>query len=77
MAKILEEMPKASDATISLDQAINAFAASHMAAFPYAGCRYKCIREQPEEFYKMCRGSRVKVVDEYGKETGKKKGDVD
>ncbi|WP_081667987.1 hypothetical protein [Metapseudomonas resinovorans] len=71
MADILDKMSKDSKNTISLDQAMNAAAASHMTAFPYAGCSYKCIREQLAEFYKICRGSRTKVVNEQGKEARK------
>ncbi len=54
---------------MSVDQAINAAALSHKAAFPASGCSTKCIKAQLESYYgQMCKGATLKAVDKHGSE---------
>jgi hypothetical protein len=58
------------DGTMSVDDAIEAAASSHQAAFPLSKCSKKCIKAQLESYYKqMCRGGRLKAVDKNGNPT--------
>ncbi|MBO9688282.1 MAG: DUF4150 domain-containing protein [Mitsuaria chitosanitabida] len=57
-----------SKGTMSMDDAIDAAAKSHKAAFPLSGCSMECIREQLNEYYKnKCGSSRPGMVDEQAK----------
>lgn len=56
--------------TISMDGAINAAVASHMAAFPLSKCSPDCIKAQLEAYYKdpkRCPNAQLPAVDKDGK----------
>ncbi|MPM15927.1 hypothetical protein SDC9_62301 [bioreactor metagenome] len=61
----------ASDGTMSVEDAIDAAAASHARAFPFSKCSKKCIKAQLESYYlQMCRGGRIKAIDKNGSPVG-------
>ncbi|WP_431103432.1 PAAR-like domain-containing protein [Roseateles noduli] len=58
----------APDGTMSMDDAIDAAAKSHKAAFPLSNCSMECIREQLNSYYKgVCPGARPGMVDDQAK----------
>ena len=50
-----------------MDDAISYAADSHKDAFPLSNCSRACIKEQLDNYYKMCRGARPKMVNEQAK----------
>jgi hypothetical protein len=55
------------DGSMSMDDAIDSAADSHKDTFPLSNCSRACIREQLDNYYKMCRGARPKMVDDQAK----------
>jgi Domain of unknown function (DUF4150)/GHH signature containing HNH/Endo VII superfamily nuclease toxin 2 len=55
------------DGSMSMDDAIDSGAKSHKDAFPLSNCSEKCIREQLDSYYKMCRGARPHMVNDQAK----------
>ena len=64
----LQKAGKVKNGKISVDDAINAAAASHMAAFPLSRCSIKCIKAQLKGYYEeLCPNAQLNAVDKMGK----------
>jgi hypothetical protein len=62
----LVKRKKIKNGTMSMDDAINAAANSHKAAFPLSKCSKDCIVAQLKAFYKNLGCDKVKTVDKFG-----------
>lgn len=65
--KLSDKGKVAADGSMSMDDAVNAGADSHKDAFPLSNCSKACIKEQLDNYYKMCRGARPQMVNEQAK----------
>ena len=65
--RLAKDKKIAPDGSMSMDDAISAGADSHKEAFPLSNCSRACIKEQLDNYYKMCRGARPQMVDAQAK----------